>query len=274
MYRLRVIVSVLAVISISLMTIFGLLDMDKRNAPSLYCKKSETISVPTNTTDEELLKFVAAMDREDGDLSKKIVVERQSYFLEKGLTTIVFSVCDSDNNTAKLERKLRFTDYHSPEIKMNNDLIVPIKGNVIFKNSVSLIDKYDGDLTSHIKIISPSYNRLVAGEYDINFKVTNSFSDTCDITVKAIVTEEDYSAATIRLSEYLIYVDKGEEVDFASYITNVLNHFGQNYTVDNVVVDSSEFKADESGTYNVFYSIKSGSATVTKTRMVVIVRED
>ena len=274
MYRLRVTVSILSVITVSLMLLFGFMDMNKRNAPTIHCKEKETISVPTDTTDAELLKFVTAKDPEDGDLTKKIVVERQFYFLEKGLTTVIFSVCDSDNNTAKLERQLRFTDYHSPEIKLNNDLIVPIKGNVIFRNSVSLIDKYDGNLTSHIKIISPSYNRLVAGKYDINFKVTNSFSDTCDITVQAIVTEEDYSAATIRLSEYLVYADKGEKIDFSKYITTVLNHFGQSYSVSNVQIDDSEYNPDKAGTYNIFYSIKSGETTVTKTRLVAIVREE
>ncbi len=274
MYRLRVAVSILAVITVSLMVIFGLLDMNKRNAPKIYCKEKSTISVPTDITDAELLKYVTAIDREDGVLTKKIVVERQFYFLEKGLTTVVFSVCDSDNNTAKLERKLRFTDYHSPEIKLNNDLIVPIKGNVIFRNSVTLIDKYDGDLTSHIKIISPNYNRLVAGKYDINFKVTNSFSDTCDITVQAIVTDEDYSAATIRLSEYLIYASKGEEIDFSQYITTVLNHYGQGYTTENVEIDASEYNPDKAGTYNIFYAIKSGETNITRTRLVVIVRED
>ena len=274
MYRLRVTVSILSVITVSLMLLFGFMDMNKRNAPTIHCTEKETISVPTDTTDAELLKFVTAKDPEDGDLTKKNVVERQFYFLEKGLTTVIFSVCDSDNNTAKLERQLRFTDYHSPEIKLNNDLIVPIKGNVIFRNSVSLIDKYDGNLTSHIKIISPSYNRLVAGKYDINFKVTNSFSDTCDITVQAIVTEEDYSAATIRLSEYLVYADKGEEIDFKKYITTVLNHFGQSYSVSNVQIDDSEYNPDKPGTYNIFYSIKSGETNVTRTRLVAIVRED
>ncbi len=274
MYRLRVFVSILSVITVSLMLLFGIMDMNKRNVPKIYCKEKETISVPTDTTDAELLKYVVARDPEDGDITKKIIVERQFYFLEKGLTTVIFSVCDSDNNTAKLERQLRFTDYHSPEIKLNNDLIVPIKGNVIFRNSVTLIDKYDGNLTSHIKIISPSYNRLVAGEYDINFKVTNSFSDTCDITVQAIVTEEDYSAATIRLSEYLVYANKGEEIDFSQYITTVLNHHGQSYTVNNVEIDASEYNPDKPGTYNIFYSIKSGETNVTRTRLVAIVRED
>ena len=245
-------------------------------APVITCTQEETIEASVKTPVEDLLKYVTAKDEQDGDLTDKIKVSYKRFFIEtKPYTTIVsFSVCDSDNNTAKLERKLRFTDYHSPEIKLNNDLIVPIKGNVIFRNSVTLIDKYDGDLTSHIKIISPSYNRLVAGKYDINFKVTNSFSDTCDITVQAIVTEEDYSAATIRLSEYLVYASKGEEIDFSKYITTVLNHQGQGYTTENIEIDASEYNPDKPGTYNIFYAIKSGETNITRTRLVAIVRED
>ncbi len=273
MQALRIIVSVLTVITVSLMLLFGFLDMNKKNAPTITCKTEDTISVPTDTTDKELLKYVTAKDDEDGDLTDKIVVERQLYFLEKGLTTVTFSVCDSDNNTSKLKRKIKFTDYHSPEIKMNNDLIIPLKGTIVFKNSVTLTDKYDGDISANIKIISPNYNSLVAGEYDINFKATNSFGDLCDVTVKAIVTEEDYSAASIRLSEYLIYTNIGEKVDFEDYITQVVAHNGQSYSKSQVVVDDSEYKPEKAGTYNVFFTINSGNRVITKTRMAVVVKE-
>ncbi len=272
MQALRIIVSVLTVITVSLMLMFGFLDMNKKNAPTITCEIEDTIEVPTAASDKDLLKFVTAEDEEDGDLTDRVVVERQLYFLEKGLTTVVFSVCDSDNNTSKLERKIKFNDYHSPEIKMNNDLIIPLKGSIVFKNSVTLVDKYDGNISSHIKIISPNYNSLVAGEYDINFKATNSFGDICDVTVKAIVTEEDYSAASIRLSEYLIYASIGEKPDFEGYIKDIVSNNGQSYSKSQVVVDDSEYEPDKAGTYNIFFTVNSGNRVITKTRMVVVVK--
>ena len=54
----------------------------------------------------------------------------------------------------------------------------------------------------------------------------------------------------------------------------MLNHFGQSYTVNNVEIDASEYNPDKPGTYNIFYSIKSGETNVTRTRLVAIVRED
>ncbi len=272
MHILRISVSVLAAISVSLMVLLGVLDASKKEPPVLTCTEENTISVPTNASDKELLKFVSASDDKDGDISDRIVVERQMYFLEKGLTSVVFSVCDSDNNTAKLQRNIRFTDYASPQIRLHNDLIVPLKSTVTIKGLVTVNDKYDGDISNKIKIISPNYNNLVAGEYDINFKATNSFSDTCDVTIKAIVTDEDYSDADIKLSEYLIYTKKGEKVDFESYITNVVDHARGGYNKSQINVDDSEFNAEKEGVYNIFYSIKSGSRTVTKTRLIAVVK--
>ncbi len=271
MHFLRICVSVLAALSVIIMAIFTITDLSRKNQPVIKCDSGEILEVPTKISDQELLEYVTAFDEEDGDLTKNIIVERQNYFLEKGLTTVNFAVCDSDNNTVKLKKKIKFSDYNSPQIKLLDDLLISTSETIDFKNVASAVDKYDGDISGKIKIISPNYNNLKPGEYDINFKVTNSFSDTCDITVKAIVTDEDYSAASIKLSDYLIYTKIGETVNFRDYIKGVVGADGQNYSVSQIVIDDSEFDPEKAGTYNVFFSIKSGSNTVTKTRMTVVV---
>ena len=271
MHFLRICVSVLAALSVIIVAIFTITDLSRKNQPVIKCDSGEILEVPTKISDQELLEYVTAFDEEDGDLTENIIVERQNYFLEKGLTTVNFAVCDSDNNTVKLKKKIKFSDYNSPQIKLLDDLLISTSETIDFKNVASAVDKYDGDISGKIKIISPNYNNLKPGEYDINFKVTNSFSDTCDITVKAIVTDEDYSAASIKLSDYLIYTKIGEIVNFRDYIKGVVGADGQNYSVSQIVIDDSEFDPEKAGTYNVFFSIKSGSNTVTKTRMTVVV---
>ena len=271
MHFLRICVSVLAALSVIIVAIFTITDLSRKNQPVIKCDSGEILEVPTKISDQELLEYVTAFDEEDGDLTENIIVERQNYFLEKGLTTVNFAVCDSDNNTVKLKKKIKFSDYNSPQIKLLDDLLISTSETIDFKNVASPVDKYDGDISGKIKIISPNYNNLKPGEYDINFKVTNSFSDTCDITVKAIVTDEDYSAASIKLSDYLIYTKIGETVNFRDYIKGVVGADGQNYSVSQIVIDDSEFDPEKAGTYNVFFSIKSGSNTVTKTRMTVVV---
>lgn len=271
MHFLRICVSVLAAISVIVMAIFTIADNSRKNPPVIKCDSGEIIEVPTKTSDKELLKYVTAFDEEDGDLTKNIIVERQNYFLEKGLTTVNFAVCDSDNNTVKLKKKIKFSDYTSPQIELLDDLIIQTKETVSFKNMTAVVDKYDGNISGKTKIISPNYNNLKAGEYDLNFKVTNSFSDTCDITVKAIVTDEDYSAASIKLSKYSLYTEIGETVNFRDYISGVVGANGQNYSVSQVEIDDSDFNPEKGGIYDVFFSVKSGSSTITKTRMIVVV---
>ena len=271
MHFLRICVSILAALSVIIVAIFTITDLSRKNQPVIKCDSGEILEVPTKISDQELLEYVTAFDEEDGDLTENIIVERQNYFLEKGLTTVNFAVCDSDNNTVKLKKKIKFSDYNSPQIKLLDDLLISTSETIDFKNVASAVDKYDGDISGKIKIISPNYNNLKPGEYDINFKVTNSFSDTCDITVKAIVTDEDYSAASIKLSDYLIYTKIGETVNFRDYIKGVVGANDQNYSVSQIVIDDSEFDPEKAGTYNVFFSIKSGSNTVTKTRMTVVV---
>ena len=253
------------------MAIFTIADNSRKNPPVIKCDSGEIIEVPTKTSDKELLKYVTAYDEEDGDLTKNIIVERQNYFLEKGLTTVNFAVCDSDNNTVKLKKKIKFSDYTSPQIELLDDLIIPTQETISFKSLTTVVDKYDGNISGKTKIISPNYNNLKAGEYDINFKVTNSFSDTCDITVKAIVTDEDYSAASIKLSKYSLYTEIGETVNFRDYISGIVSTNGQNYSVSQVIIDDSDFNPEKAGIYNVFFSVKSGSSTITKTRMIVVV---
>ena len=271
MQFLRIFVSILAALSVIVMTIFTISDLSKKNPPVIKCDSDEILEVPTKISDKELLEYVTAFDEEDGDLTKNIIVERQNYFLEKGLTTVNFAVCDSDNNTVKLKKKIKFSDYTSPKIELLDDLIIPTQETIRVKSLTTVVDKYDGNISGKTKIISPNYNNLKAGEYDINFKVTNSFSDTCDITVKAIVTDEDYSAASIKLSKYSLYTEIGETVNFRDYISGIVSTNGQNYSVSQVIIDDSDFNPEKAGIYNVFFSVKSGSSTITKTRMIVVV---
>lgn len=268
---LRVFVSVAAVVCISIASIFLVNDYGKKVGPTISCSVDGDIEVACDVTDAELLSLVSATDEKDGDISSKIVIERKNYFLKQGVSIVIFSVSDSDNNVAQLSKQITYKDYYSPKITMHNDLIIS-RGNVtnLYK-CFAASDVFDGDITSGLKMISPDYNYLATGEYNINCKVSNRFGDVRDITIKAIVTDEDYSAAQINLSEYLIYVKNGERPDFESYVSGIKNSAGKNYTVSNVTVDDSEFNADKAGVYNIYYLIKSGGKTVTKTRLIVVV---
>lgn len=88
MHFLRICVSVLAALSVIIVAIFTITDLSRKNQPVIKCDSGEILEVPTKISDQELLEYVTAFDEEDGDLTENIIVERQNYFLEKGLTTV------------------------------------------------------------------------------------------------------------------------------------------------------------------------------------------
>ena len=232
--------------------------------PIISCSVTGDIEVKSNATDAELLKYVTARDSRDGDITNKIIVERKNYFITKGVTSINYAVCDSDNNVAKIEKHVKFTDYHSPRFTMRSDFLVYARTNIDFSNLVGAYDIYDGDISENVKIISSTYNNATAGLYDVNCKVTNSFGDTSEISFKAIVVDDDPDVKKVRLNEYIIYKNVGEDCDFRENILS-LNGSAEN----RLTIDSSEYDPDVPGVYSVYYKISDQI----RARVVVVVQE-
>lgn len=264
MRRLRVLVSILTVISIITATFLWFRSIKMNEKPVITCSKQGDIEVKSNATDAELLKFVTATDSHDGDITDKIVVERKNYFITKGVTSINYAVCDSNNNVSKIEKHVRFTDYRSPRFTLKNDFITYYRTTSDFTNIVGAYDVYDGDISDRVKIISSNYNNAYAGEYDVNCKVTNSFGDISEISFKAIVVDDDPDVKKVKLNNYIIYTKVGEEPDF---IANISSLNGNNES--NININKSEFNPDKPGVYSVFYE----ASGLIRGRVVVVVQE-
>ena len=264
MRRLRVLVCILTVISIVAATLLWLRSIKMNEKPIITCSIAGDIEVKSDVTDTELLKFVTATDSRDGDITDKIIVERKNYFITKGVTSINYAVCDSDNNVAKIEKHVKFTDYRSPRFTLKNDFITYVRSVTDFTSIIGAEDVYDGDISDRVKIISSNYSNAYAGEYDINCKVTNSFGDTSEIDFKAIVVDDDSNVKKVKLHEYIIYTNLGEVPDFNANISSL----GGN-SASSVAVNTSEFNPDKPGVYSVFYE----ASGLTRGRVIVVVQE-
>lgn len=264
MRRLRVLVCILTVVSIVAAVLLWFRSIKMNERPIIKCSVEGDIEVLSNATDEDFLKFVTATDSHDGDITDKIVVERKNYFITKGVTSINYAVCDSNNNVAKLEKHVRFTDYRSPKFTMKNDFITYVKVTSNFSSIVGATDVYDGDISDRVKIISSNYSNNYAGDYDVNCKVTNSFGDISEISFKAIVVDDDREIKKVKLNDYIIYTKIGEQPDFAANISSI-NENRQ----ENVTIDTSEFNPNEPGTYSVYYK----ASGLIRGRVVVVVEE-
>lgn len=267
---MRIVIPAIAYAVLGIFVVLYLCNLGREAGPEIFCDR-ETIEASVTATDEELLSYVTATDKEDGDLTKQIVVEKGSYFLSPGVIKVRYAVCDSDNNVATLMRKLIYTDYESPKIFLKSDFIFPRGYNVNFESYVTATDVLDGDITSRLKMISTEFSNL-PGTYKINLKVANRQGDLRDITIDAIVTDTNYQGKTIDLSDYIIYTKVGEKPDFSAYLRGLSEELSA-YSLRDVVIDDSHFDASTSGVYNVFYTIpgkRADAANVAMTRLVVV----
>lgn len=172
---------------------------------------------------EKLLEGLTAMDEKDGDITDSIMVSGTSYFLEKGEITVKYVVFDSDNNFGSLSRKVKYTDYHSPEFSLSQPLIFTRNtNNVSILDHVQAVDQLDGDITDKIKMSGNGIDVKSAGVYPITLEVTNSYGDRTEVETNVVVQDSGLSGSII-LSDYLIYIDRDSEFEAGDYVESVIS---------------------------------------------------
>ncbi len=273
---LRWLVLLMAVVVTVVGVAFEFSSKGENVAPVIKCSVDDVIVTSVHSTDEELLSYVTAYDQQDGDLTGRVALTRKMYFVDAKTTLVTYSVSDSDNNVSSLQRKVYFHDYYSPKISLKNDFIFPSGLNFDLSDYVTAECVIDGDLTSHLKIISTDYS-TADGSYNVIIKVSNSMADTTEVNIKAFVTNNDYGLYRVRLNEYMMYTTVGVEPDYKANLVNVINKNDTKYTVDDVVIDSSEVDINTPGCYDVFYRIMSqeegNSEAISMSRTVIVVEE-
>lgn len=233
--------------------------------------EGEIIDVSLNATDEELLKGVTAYDEKDKDLTAQIIVESISRFTEKGVSKVTYAVCDSDNNTAKATRKIRYKDYTSPRFKVSGTTCFSIYEAIDLREIITVKDCLEGNLTSEIIITSDNYSTTTPGAYSINVSVTNQKGDTAEIDLPLIVEDRPLSAPEITLSEYLVYAEKGSQLNFEDYIIDALS-FEEESLRSSVLIESTvDFNTE--GTYHVHYYVTDRNDVRGHSVLTVIVGE-
>lgn len=273
---LRIITPILAVIIAIVAINLEIGNYERRVGPVIELRDPsiETIQATIETTDEELASLAKAYDDKDGDISKNIVVEHKNYFFEKGLSTITFSVCDSDNNVSKISKNIRYTDYTSPKIEVYSSLIYMADSSERISNYFKVTDVFDGDISSRLKIIATDFNRNIPGEYSVNCKVTNSFGDTQEMAFPILIEAQTKLNAKIYLKQHYVYLKQGETHNFAQYIDTVENEIGYNYSNRDVKTNDEKFDNTKPGVYPIDFTITSNGKTVARTRMFAIIEEE
>ena len=268
---MRISVIVLFILtSVAFLGIFAFQKNAEDNTIPVITMEEDFIEVKCNATNEDFLKGITATDEKDGDLTSEVIVESVSRFIEPGVCEVKYAVCDSNNHVAHATRKVRYVDYKSPRFKLERSLCFSLYENVNIASYISAVDSIEGDISGNVVITSPDYTSSVTGVFTVELSVANKKGDTSTLSLPLIMEERTLSAPQIELEEYLIYVEKGQTVNFKDYIVKATSKNDEDLTSLIKIDDNVNFKS--SGTYivNYFVTDKNGAQVHSVMNVVVV----
>lgn len=270
MRKLRLFISmlfVLAVVSFGIFMFYEHVVYD--DTPPEITSEFEIIECSVNGDETDLMIGLTASDFNDGDLTDKIMVEGISQLVTKDTAKITYVVFDSTNNVARLTRYVRYTDYELPKFKLSEPLIFARGSEITVFDKLSASDVIDGDLSDNIRVTTQNLITTEEGEYSITVQATNSMGDTASIPLTVMINSSNVRKQLVKLSEYLVYTEIGEEFDPMKYVSNVYNSDGTSAAKTRVDVES-DVDTSTAGVYEVRYSYADGGNEYTTILTVVV----
>lgn len=234
-----------------------------KTPPVVTCD-SEELTVSVGATDEDLLKGVTAKDKRSGDVSDTLVIESMSAFTDEGTRVITYAAVDKSMNVGRCERMLVYEDYQKPVFHMSAPLCYKVGSDINIMAGITADSVLDGSLTSNIKYsLENTVNTMTAGSYPVEFRVMDSGGSTVYLNTQIEIYDRTYAGIEVTLSDYLVYVAKGQGFDPAAYYAGA-DREGELSIESNV-------NTEEAGTYYVDY-IVNGMGASGKSRLVVVVQ--
>lgn len=254
--------------------------------------EEEVLSVSIKDGKKSLLKGVTAHDEKDGDVTDSLVIESISRFIgEKRIVT--YAAFDKDNHVGKAERVITYTDYEPPKFSSKNGFRIPLKTDK-GPEGLCATDCIDGDITKQIKNTPGGYvDTNTDGEYQFQFQVANKAGDVeyLPVTIEVYDPAENHLTPQIYLSEYIVYVKKGEKINPKAYLEKVVIGSGEYEVVNGtssysasrptlggtigrheISMDDSDVNYKKAGTYEAVFSLRVNGEYTGKNRLVIVVR--
>ncbi len=233
------------------------------NVPPTVVCETDTITVSVTTPVEEYLNGITATDKVSGDVTGTIVIENISNFISENERIVTVAAIDASMNVGRTERKVIYTDYKEPTFNLSAPLSYVLGTRIDILANISADSVLDGDLTQKIRYgLDSLIDNLAAGEYPIEFRVTDSCGKTSYLNTYIEIYDSSYSGIDVSLSKYLVYVKKDAKFDASKYY--------KGSTIEGELTIVSDVNTKEPGTYHVDYYV-NGINAAGKSRLVVVV---
>lgn len=244
-----------------------------REPPQITMEQDE-LSLSVGDPKERLLEGVRAQDVQDGDVTDSIVVESVQGLVSDKRFTVTYAAFDAAGNVSKAQRTVFYKDYTAPRFALSAPLIFREGTSLDVFAPLEAEDVFDGSLKDRIKgtLVSGETQIAQAGEYTVEFRVTNSLGDTAYLTAPVEVLPAEDGGAELTLSSYLTYLKKNAAFVPEYYVTGV-SAGGQIISLDEASVQiTSNVDMTRAGTYWVDYAARYGQKTA-RTRLLVVVED-
>lgn len=299
MRRLRAVSIILFIISIIIMGvhIYKVRFVKDKTGP-VFHMESKTVEVSVKDGEKAWLKGITATDAADGDVTDSIIVEEISPFTGTQHRIITYAAFDSDNHVTHGKREIVYTDYEPSRFYLSKQLSFAMNSTNLL-DGITVEDCIDGDITKNVKMMSDEeIDTAHVGEYPARLKVTNSAGGVSylPITVEIHDPTVYYRIPQIKLTQNVVYVEKGAKFDEEEYLKSITIN-GANYSLteeagtygeygtsvgetektigyDHVDIES-EVDTNVSGYYAVVYSFQDTVSTTGtgKARLYVVVTD-
>lgn len=227
-----------------------------------------------------LLEGVTATDDRDGDVTASIVVEKVGGIMDDGTVTVTYAAFDAAGNVAKTQRTVRYTDYESPRFSLKKSLEFVYGSNFDVLDVVGAEDLLDGDIGYRVKAMSLEGESINSeGIHNVQLRVANSLGDQVELTVPVEVYYSGRYNAQLKLTEYMVYLDKGQQFDPMDYLQEyIARGAGANLTagVPEELTLKTEGRVNTAnpGVYVVSYTVSSTAGNTLyegHARLIVVV---
>ena len=267
MNMLRLGVLTLLVLTVILFASVKIKDAMTDDTPPVIYAATDLLEISVTDGKDKLLHGMTATDRQDGDLTDKLMVAGVSQLITEDTAKITYVVFDSDGNMHSYVRKVRYTDYRRPHFRLTAPLVCEPGQSTVLTDKLFATDVIDGDLSESIRVTAYHVIWETEGQYTITVSATNSMGDTATVTLPLTVEKADAARPTVTLTEYLIYLSKGDAFDPAAYLAAATADGVTPLALSQVTVRSDVDTAKD-GTYSVTYTYtaangKTGIATLT-----------
>lgn len=182
--------------------------------------EQEVLEISVSDPEEALMQGVRAQDDRDGDVTASLLVESVYGINEDDQAVVTYAAFDRAGNVSKQSRRVFYRDYESPRFELYESLCFPAGSGFELLDYVGAKDVIEGDIRRRVRatLVSNTKSIDLVGTHTVRFQVTNDLGDTVVEELPVEVYDPEWYTASVTLSNYLVYLEQGEEFDPEKYL--------------------------------------------------------